>query len=146
MTHMPCVFCEIVVGRSRSSKVYEDADILGFLNIKPVHPGECLLIPKMHVDHFSDIEEALAARIVQVAQRLANRIREVYRPQRVGYVVAGYSVPHAHFLILPQWHTHDITSQHFAIQEGGRIAFTDDHIPVSPREELDRVAELLRLG
>ncbi len=145
MTHPPssCIFCEIVAGRAPSSKVYEDSEILGFLNIKPPHPGECLLIPKQHVDHFTDID--LAARIMKIAQRLANRIRDVYKPQRVGYVVAGYGVAHAHLIVIPQWHTNDITCQHFAVLNNGEIAFTDAHIPVAPREELDQVAERLRI-
>ncbi len=91
-----CIFCEIVAGRAQSGRVYEDTDILGFLNIKPPHPEECLLIPKGHVDHFTDLDDELAARIMKVAQRLANRIRDAYHPQRVGYVVAGYGVAHAH--------------------------------------------------
>lgn len=148
MTQSPtnCIFCEIVAGSAPSSRVYEDQEILGFLNIKPAHPGECLLIPKHHVDHFTDLDVEIAARIMMVAQRLANRIREVYRPQRVGYVVAGYGVAHAHLIIVPQWHTNDITCQHFAVLNDGEIQFTDAHIPLAPRDELDLVAKKLRIG
>jgi len=61
-----CIFCKIVAGSEPASKFYEDNEILGFMNHKPVHPGECLLIPKEHIDHFMDINDELAARIIKL--------------------------------------------------------------------------------
>src|SRR5215470_14112050 len=104
-----CVFCKIVAGIEPASKFYEDAEILGFMNYKPVHPGECLLIPKAHIDHFMDIDDELAARIIRLGQRLCRKIRAQINPDRVGYVVAGYGVPHAHLIVIPNYHANDIT-------------------------------------
>jgi histidine triad (HIT) family protein len=145
MADTTCIFCQIVAGTAPASTFYEDEAILGFMNHKPVHPGECLLIPKRHINHFMDIDDALAARIMQLGQRLCRRIRAQLHPGRVGYVVAGYSVPHAHLLVLPSHHAHDITCALFAVHKAGDIVFTDEHIPLAPREELDRMASLLRL-
>jgi histidine triad (HIT) family protein len=141
-----CIFCQIVAGTAPASKFYEDDEILGFMNHKPVHPGECLLIPKIHIDHFMDIDDELAARIMKLGQRLCRRIRAQLNPDRVGYVVAGYGVPHAHLIVIPNHHANDITCEHFAVQKEGKIVFTDKHIPIAPRTELDRVASLLRIG
>ena len=47
-----CVFCRIVAGESPASVVYEDERVLALMNIRPIHPGECMVIPKQHVDHF----------------------------------------------------------------------------------------------
>ena len=52
MADATCIFCHIVAGTAPASTFYEDEAILGFMNHKPVHPGECLLIPKRHVTHF----------------------------------------------------------------------------------------------
>jgi histidine triad (HIT) family protein len=54
-----CIFCKVVAGDEPASKLYEDEGILGFMNYKPVHPGECILIPKVHIDHFMDIDDDL---------------------------------------------------------------------------------------
>jgi len=115
------------------------------MNIKPSHPGECLLIPKEHIDHFTDIKEDLAAKIIKIGQRLANKIRKELNPQRVGYIVAGYGVPHAHLIIVPQHHTNDITCEHFAVLENGKIHFTDQHIPIVDRKDLDAMAKRLKV-
>src|SRR5262249_41970643 len=123
----------------------EDEEILGFMNYKPVHPGECLLIPKEHINHFMDINDELAARIMKLGQRLCRKIRERIKPDRVGYVVAGYGVAHAHLIIIPNYHANDITCEHFAIIKDGKINFTDEHIPIARREELDSMASLLKI-
>jgi histidine triad (HIT) family protein len=96
-----CIFCKIVAGTEPASKFYEDSEILGFMNHKPVHPGECLLIPKIHINHFMDINDELAARIMKLGQRLSRKIRTQLNPDRVGYVVAGYGVAHAHLIVIP---------------------------------------------
>lgn len=140
-----CVFCKIVSGKMPASKIYEDEDVLGFMNHRPVHPGECLLIPKEHIDHFMDIDDELVVKIMRLGQRLSRSIREKLKPQRVGYVVAGYGVSHAHLIVIPNYHEHDITCEHFAVLKEGNIAFTDEHIPIAPREELDQMATALKL-
>src|SRR5262249_24030653 len=104
-----CIFCKIVTGDEPASKFIEDEEILGFMNYKPVHQGECLLIPKAHINHFMDINDKLAARIIKVGQRLSRKIRERIKPDRVGYVVAGYGVAHAHLIVIPNYHANDIT-------------------------------------
>ena len=65
---------------------------------------------------------------------------QVHKPERIGYVVHGYGVPHAHFLIVPQNDPNDITSRRFMRVVDGKIEFTERHIPLIPREELDRMA------
>ncbi len=53
-----CIFCEIVDRRAEASVVYEDEQIMAFMTIRPVNPGEFLIIPKQHIDHFCDIPKA----------------------------------------------------------------------------------------
>jgi histidine triad (HIT) family protein len=81
---------------------------------------------------------------MKLSQKLARQIRKHYKPQRVGYVVAGYTVSHAHLIVIPQYHENDITCQHFAILKGKKIIFTDEHIPIAPRKELDKFAASLK--
>ena len=145
MTNQNCVFCKIVNKEESVSIVYEDEKIVGFMNIKPTHPGECLLIPKEHIDHFTDIDKELAAHIMKTAQQLAQKKRKEFNPLRIGYAVAGFGVPHAHLIIVPQHHMNDITSEHYATIKNGKILFTDKHIPIVNRSELDKIAKKLKL-
>src|SRR5690349_22067971 len=109
-----CVFCKIITGQLESSTVYEDDEMLAFMDIQPVRPGQVLVIPKQHIDHFSDIPDLLAARLYLKTHALLKAVRKVVHPERMGMVVHGYGVPHAHLVIVPQHHEDDITS--------GRIA------------------------
>ena len=139
-----CIFCKIVAGQLVSSKVYEDEEILAFMDIQPVRQGQVLVIPKQHIDHFSDIPDALAFRIYRTTHALLKAVREVVRPGRMGLVIHGYGVPHAHVVIVPQQHQDDITSGRMADIENGRVIFTIKKLPLVPREELDQLAQLIK--
>ena len=115
------------------------------MNLRAVNKGECMVIPKEHIDHFTDIPDPLAAKILLVAQRIGRKIMQVYQPQRIGYVVHGYGVPHAHFLIVPQNDPNDITSRRFMRVVDGEIEFSEQLLPLVPRDELDRMAAELAI-
>lgn len=145
MPSPPCVFCEIVAGRAPASVVFRDDRSMCFMGIRPSSPGECMVIPLSHIDHVTDLDEDLAAHLMRVAHRVGRRMREAFLPQRVGYVVHGYGVAHAHLLIVPQHGPHDITSGKFARVHAGEVVFSLDGVPVTPRETLDRQAQMLRI-
>jgi hypothetical protein len=90
-TKSNCVFCKIIRGEIPSVKVYEDDQVLAFLDIRPIQPGHTMIIPKTHIDHFMDLPDGLAQHIVTVGQRLSRQIRDVLKPERVG--VVGYPMP-----------------------------------------------------
>jgi histidine triad (HIT) family protein len=140
---MDCVFCKIVAGQLKSSKVYEDEQILAFMDIQPVRAGQVLVIPRQHIDHFSDIPNELAAKIFSKAHEISKIVKAKLNPERVGLVVHGYGVPHAHMIVVPQENEDDITSGRMAEIKDGKIHFTVKKLPVTSREELDRIAKLL---
>jgi len=82
-------------------------------------------------------------RIMLVAQRIGRRMRIVFSPQRVGMVVHGYGVPHAHLILVPQHGPYDITSARYGEIENGRIVFSMKNIPFASRNTLDEHARLL---
>jgi histidine triad (HIT) family protein len=146
MSGQPCIFCEIVARRAAASAVYEDERIISFMTLKATRPGECLVIPKTHIDHFTDIDDDLAGHMMVQAQRIGRRMREQFSCDRVGYVVHGYGVGHAHLIIVPQAGPTDIVSARHAVLSGGDLTFTDDHIPSTPRSILDEHAVRLTRG
>ena len=143
VTDPSCVFCKIVAGEEPASVVYEDEGVLALMNIRPVRPGELLVIPKEHIDHFCDVPDGLACRILVEAQRLSRNIRERLKPERVGLVVHGFGVPHAHLVVVPQHGPDDIVSGRMAYLEDGQIKFGVKHLKEESRAELDRLARLL---
>ena len=140
---MSCIFCQIVAKQSPASFVYEDDIVAGFMTLQPTAPGECLVIPKAHVDHFTDLSDDVAQRIMLVAQRLGRRMRDVFATERVGYLVHGYGVAHAHLIVIPQQGPHHLTSDRFARIDNGRIVFDMSRVPIADRSTLDENARKL---
>jgi histidine triad (HIT) family protein len=140
---MGCVFCEIVAGRAPASVVHEDDVLVAFMGIQPTAPGECLVIPKAHIDHFTDVPDDVAQRIIVAAQRIGRAMRALFAPERVGYLVHGYGVPHAHLVLVPQHGPHHLTSDRCARIEDGRVVFSLHGIPLADRATLDEQAHAL---
>jgi histidine triad (HIT) family protein len=143
MNMVNCIFCRVAAGEAEASKVYEDDRVLAFMDIQPVRPGQLLIIPKEHIDHFSDIPDDLAMEIYSLTHKLARAVRTALKPERVGLVVHGYGVSHAHMIIVPQHDEHDITSGRMADIKDGEVIFAIERLPVIPREELDAAARLI---
>lgn len=140
---MRCSFCEIVAGRAPVSLVYEDDVVAAFMGIQPTAPGECLVIPKAHIDHFTDVPDDVAQRIIVVGQRIGRAIRAVFEPERVGYLVHGYGVAHAHLILVPQRGPFHLTSDRFARIEDGRVVFDLTRVPLADHATLDAQARAL---
>ena len=139
----PCIFCEIAAGRAAASVIHADATCLAFMTLRPVRPGEFLLIPRDHVDHFSDLPDATAAHLMVAAQRLARVARTVLRPLRMGYVVHGFGVAHAHLNVVPQHDPTDIVSALHVDAPGG-FRIDQEGTPAWDRTDLDAMADRLR--
>lgn len=148
MATQVCVFCRIISGAAESSKVYEDDLILGFLTIRQTRPGEFLMVPKEHIDKFTDLPDSLACHMLVQAQRLsriaARRLKPP--PKRMGLVVHGFGVAHAHLIAVPQHEPDDIVSARLAYVDEGQVRFSDERVPPTARADLDRIAAMLRSG
>ena len=143
---MTCVFCEIVEGKSPASIIFEDDSVIAFPTIRATRPGESLVIPKQHIDHFTDLPDALSTQIMMVGQRIGRKMMEVLQPLRIGFVVHGFGVAHAHLIVLPMHRPTDITSaRHARHTEEGALVFDEQELNESTREDLDALAEILRI-
>ena len=116
---------------------------MAFMTIRQINLGEFLIIPKEHIDHFCDIPDDLSCHVITHAQRLSRNLRERLKPQRVGLVVHGYGVPHAHLVVVPLHDASDIVSAKYAYIEDGQVKFSEDLVPETSRSELDRLARIL---
>ncbi len=138
-----CIFCRIVAGEAEASVLYEDERILAFMNLRPINAGEFLLIPKEHVDHFCDLSDELSSHLIVQAQRLSRNLMRRLQPRRVGLVVHGFGVAHAHLVVIPQHGPDDITSAKLGYVVDGQIKYDVERLPKPTREELNKMARLL---
>ena len=128
---MPSLFTKIVKGEIPCHKILEDENYLAFLDIRPINPGHTLVISKKEIDYIFDIDDKLLSGMIIFAKKVAGMIRKSVPCQRIGVMVAGIEVPHAHIHLIPIFGVKDLN---FA------------NAKPTPNEELAKVAEKVRSG
>lgn len=98
---MDCIFCKISRGEIPSAKLFEDDQVFAFLDINPINPGHALVIPKKHVEDVFESEPALYSRLFGSARELSAPIRKATGAKRIGVIVEGFLVHHAHIHLVP---------------------------------------------
>jgi histidine triad (HIT) family protein len=98
---MPSIFSKIVAGEIPCYKVAEDDKHLAFLDIRPLKKGHTLVIPKNETDYIFDLPPNELAELHVFSQKVAKAIAKVVPCLRVGVVVLGLEVPHAHIHLVP---------------------------------------------
>ena len=104
---MDCIFCKIVNGEIPSSKIYENKDVLAFLDLSPVNKGHTLVIPKQHYETIMDIPDEILKEVIVAAKKVSKSLMKSVNAGGVtvsmsNYEIAGQVVPHAHFHVIPR--------------------------------------------
>ncbi len=112
-----CLFCRIARGDIPAHRVYEDGELLAFLDIHPIRPGHTLIVPRDHYAYFDDLPEMLAARIMTLGQRLGRAMKAHSGVERAGVLFTGTDIAHVHAHVLPLHERGDITSRRYIVEE-----------------------------
>jgi len=105
---MATVFTMIIQGDLPGRFVWRDDRCVAFLSINPLRHGHALVVPIEEVDHWLDLDPALNAHLLEVAQRIGQAQMAAFSPTRVGLMVAGLEVPHVHLHVVPIDGVHDM--------------------------------------
>ena len=105
---MPSVFTKIIQGDLPGRFVWNDEQCVAFLSIHPIRPGHTLVVPRLEVDHWIELDSRLNAHLITVAQSLGRAIHRAFTPRRVGVMLAGLEVPHVHYHLVPINHEGDL--------------------------------------
>ena len=124
---MATIFTKIVEGEIPSYKIYEDEKFYAFLDINPMAKGHTLLIPKKEVDYLFDMDDDLLSEMTVVSKRIAKAIEKAVSCTRVGMMVIGLEVPHAHIHLIP-------------IQKEGDMNLSNKRVELS-KEEFEKIAK-----
>ncbi len=108
MKKTDCLFCKIINGEIPSSKVYEDNDVLAFLDISQTTIGHTLVISKEHYDNFLDTPKDIMHKVMDVAQRIGQAQMMVLGAKGVNILSninkeAGQSIIHFHVHVIPRY-------------------------------------------
>ncbi|HKP97436.1 MAG TPA: HIT family protein [Fibrobacteria bacterium] len=98
---MPSIFTRIIKGEIPCEKILEDADYFAFLDIRPVNPGHTLVVPKAEIDDLFEVADDVLRGAMPFAKRIAKALKRSVPCLRIGVMVAGFEVPHAHIHLIP---------------------------------------------
>lgn len=122
---MASIFSKIVNGEIPAYKVAEDENYLAFLDIFPVAKGHTLVIPKKEIDYLFDLDDELYAGLQLFAKKVATGLKKAIPCLKVGVLVLGLEVPHAHIHLIPMQNEADVLNfskkQKFSPEEFQKI-------------------------
>ena len=98
---MATIFSKIIAGDIPSYKVAEDAHHFAFLDINPMAEGHTLVVPKEETDYIFDLDDERLSGLILFARKVGKAIEKAIPCQRVGLMVIGLEVPHAHIHLIP---------------------------------------------
>ena len=107
-----CIFCKIVAGDIPSSKVYEDEEVLAFLDISQVTPGHTLVVPKNHARNLLEMDETTTAQLFARVSKVAQKVKAATQAPAMNIIsnmeeIAGQTVFHTHVHIIPRYTDQD---------------------------------------
>lgn len=98
---MATVFTKILSGEIPCHKILENENYLAFMEIKPLNPGHALVIPKQETDYIFDLDDSLFSGLMLFAKKTARAIKKTVPCKKIGIVVYGLEVRHAHVHLIP---------------------------------------------
>ena len=117
---MDCIFCKIIAGELPSDKIYEDEEVLAFMDIRPVARGHALVVPKKHSEDLLTTDDAILDGLLPKVKKIATAVMNGVKADGVNITTnhgaaAGQVVFHLHFHIIPRikgdglkpWQHHD---------------------------------------
>jgi histidine triad (HIT) family protein len=105
---MATIFTQIIEGKLPARFVWKDPDCVVFLSNRPLRPGHALVVPRLEVDHWLDLEPSLLAHVMATAQAVGRAQMAGFAPERIGMMFAGLEVPHCHLHVVPINRIHDL--------------------------------------
>lgn len=128
---MASIFSKIIAGEIPSYKIAENERFFAFLDIFPITEGHVLVIPKVEVDKFFDLDDRFLREWLLFAKPIAKAIEKAFPCNRCGMSVVGLEVPHAHMHLVP-------------INSSDDLNFTRDKLKCTPEELREAQKKILQ--
>ncbi|MDD5570263.1 MAG: HIT family protein [Bacteroidales bacterium] len=127
---MPSIFTKIINNEIPGYKVAEDDKFIAILDIFPLTKGHTLVIIKREIDYIFNIEDDLYKEFLLFTKKVSKGIEKAIKCKRIGVIVEGLEVPHAHIHLIP-------------INRGGNMNFANPKLQLT-KEEFAEIAEKIR--
>lgn len=98
---MASIFTKIINGELPCYKVFEDDQSIAFLALDQVTRGHTLVVPKLEVDHWTDVPEDVFLKVQSNALMIAKAVHKYTQAPRILTATIGFEVPHYHLHLVP---------------------------------------------
>ena len=117
-----CIFCKILAGEIPAAKVYEDEQVLAFLDISQVTPGHTLVVPKEHHRNILEMDATSASKLFAKSPGIAQKVMTATNAKGMNSIanweeVAGQTVFHTHVHLVPRYDAEDDLKIDFVAHE-----------------------------
>ncbi|MFH1785900.1 MAG: HIT family protein [Candidatus Micrarchaeota archaeon] len=136
-----CIFCMIIRGKLPSTTVYEDDNMLAFMDIKPINQGHVLVIPKKHTDLLTELDDRLVGQMLIMAKKIGKGLKKSKLNCRgINYILAdgaeaGQDIFHVHMHIIPRYRG-----------DGFGFKLPSRDVDETSQERLEKIALKIRKG
>jgi histidine triad (HIT) family protein len=127
---MPSIFTKIINNEIPGYKVAENDEFIAILDIFPLTKGHTLVIPKKEIDYIFNIEDDFYKEFFLFAKKVSKGIEKAIKCKRIGVLVEGLEVPHAHIHLIP-------------INRGGDMNIAKPKLQLT-KEEFIEIAEKIK--
>lgn len=109
---MSSVFSKIINKEIPAQFVYEDDDVVAFLDIAQATKGHTLVVSKKEFTDITEVPDALAGHLFMVAAKLSKGIKKAFKTNGINILgnngaAAGQTVFHFHIHIIPRYNEYD---------------------------------------
>ena len=103
-----CVFCQIANNKLPAHIIYQESNMVAFLDNNPKETGHTLIVPKQHFSNLLEIPADLLASTIKVTQKVTKIINQSLKPDGLNIYqnngsIAGQAIDHFHFHIVPRY-------------------------------------------
>lgn len=103
-----CVFCRIARNEEHASYIYEDKNVIAFLDARPVSEGHTLVVPRRHYENIYAVPDEEAANLFKIVKRVALAISKSEKAEGMSIIqnngsIAHQVVFHFHFHVIPRY-------------------------------------------
>ncbi len=126
---MASIFTKIINKEIPGRIIWEDSICIAMVDIRPLNRGHVLVVPREEVDKWHELGTKSISHLMTIAHMVAKAQQLIFKPARVGLMIAGFEVPHTHIHCVP-------------IEDMSHLDFTQAEM--GDPDDLDEVADLLR--
>ena len=99
---MVTIFDNLISGKIKSWKVWEDDSFLAFLTPFPITPGFTIVIPKQNIsDYVFSTNINFYTSYMVAVKEVANILEKAFNPRRVALIFEGTGVAYVHAKLIP---------------------------------------------